>query len=359
MKPIPMRILEMMREAVSAVPPSKAYKATSVINADEIHTIMCVRNPATLCAFSRSYPIIAPSTSANKIRFKTMTSIMSSVYQSSAEAEADLSTAIYVDNFRVSFGYTIYMLTKRQKQILDYVNKRLEQRGIAPSLEEIARHFHLSSVATIHEHLQALEKKGVLRRVRGQARALETRKPKNTLVSIPIVGTITAGQPIEAIEVPSGAITISRDEIDNLEKHYALRVEGNSMIDEGIFDGDTVVIRKQESAENGQTVVAIIDDNQATLKKLYREHGRFRLQPANPTLFPMYRDEVEVRGVVVRIIRNLESQLDQVESKNEKYVRKIDYSWDYRGEKTKSHTRHTYLSGDVYSASRAKIAGNI
>lgn len=116
------------------------------------------------------------------------------------------------------------------------------------------------------------------------------------------------------------------------------------MIDEGIFDGDIVVIRKQEVAENGQTVVAVIDDNQATLKKLYRENGKFRLQPGNPTLFPIYRDEVEVRGVVVKIIRNLESQLDQGQSRDEKYVRKIDYSWDYRGEKTKSHTHgiHTY-----------------
>ncbi|KKR59757.1 MAG: PspGI methylase, partial [Parcubacteria group bacterium GW2011_GWC2_40_31] len=122
------------------------------------------------------------------------------------------------------------------------------------------------------------------------------------------------------------------------------RVQGSSMIDEGIFDGDIVVIRKQEVAENGQTVVAVIDDNQATLKKLYRENGKFRLQPANPTLFPIYRDEVEVRGVVVKIIRNLESQLDQGQSRDEKYVRKIDYSWDYRGEKTKSHTHgiHTY-----------------
>lgn len=116
------------------------------------------------------------------------------------------------------------------------------------------------------------------------------------------------------------------------------------MIDEGIFDGDIVIIRKQEIAENGQTVVAVIDDNETTLKKLYRENGRFRLQPANPTLFPIYRDEVEIRGVVVKIIRNLESHIDQGQAKNERYVRKIDYSWDYRGEKTKSYTHgiHTY-----------------
>ena len=157
------------------------------------------------------------------------------------------------------------------------------------------------------------------------------------------MGVIAAGQPIGAVEVQDETITITKDEISKQDKHYALRVQGNSMIEEGIFDGDIVVIRKQEAADNGQTVVAIIDDNEATLKKLYREKGRFRLQPANPTLFPIYRDEVEVRGIVVKIIRNLESQTDKDRS-HEKYTRRIDYSWDYRGENTKTYTHgiHTY-----------------
>lgn len=166
---------------------------------------------------------------------------------------------------------------------------------------------------------------------------------KEQMVQIPLSGTIAAGQPIEAIEVPNETITITRDVVGKHGKHYALRVQGNSMIEEGIFDGDVVVIRKQDTAENGQTVVAIIDENEATLKKLYRENGRFRLQPANPTLFPIFRDEVEIRGVVVKVIRNLESRLEK-DHVNEKYTRRIDYTWDYRGEKTKTYTHgiHTY-----------------
>jgi len=235
------------------------------------------------------------------------------------------------------------MLTKKQVQVLDFIKTYRSKNDYAPSLEEIRRKFKLASVSTAHYYISKLQDAGFLNKEHNQPRAVSTVEAKQT-VEIPILGAIAAGQPIEAIEIPDETITITRDEIGKQGKHYALRVQGSSMIDEGIFDGDIVVIRKQEVAENGQTVVAVIDDNQATLKKLYRENGKFRLQPANPTLFPIYRDEVEVRGVVVKIIRNLESQLDQGQSRDEKYVRKIDYSWDYRGEKTKSHTHgiHTY-----------------
>ena len=235
------------------------------------------------------------------------------------------------------------MLTKKQTQVLYFIKVYMAKHSYAPSLDEIKKKFKLASVSTAHYYISKLQDAGFLNKEHNQPRAVSTVEAKQT-VEIPILGAIAAGQPIEAIEIPDETITITRDEIGKQGKHYALRVQGSSMIDEGIFDGDIVVIRKQEVAENGQTVVAVIDDNQATLKKLYRENGKFRLQPANPTLFPIYRDEVEVRGVVVKIIRNLESQLDQGQSRDEKYVRKIDYSWDYRGEKTKSHTHgiHTY-----------------
>ncbi|MDP3729512.1 MAG: transcriptional repressor LexA [bacterium] len=235
------------------------------------------------------------------------------------------------------------MITKKQTQVLNFIKGYMAKHSYAPSLDEIKKKFKLASVSTAHYYISKLQDAGFLNKEHNQPRAVSTVKAKQT-VEIPILGAIAAGQPIEAIEIPDETITITRDEIGKQGKHYALRVQGSSMIDEGIFDGDIVVIRKQEVAENGQTVVAVIDDNQATLKKLYRENGKFRLQPANPTLFPIYRDEVEVRGVVVKIIRNLESQLDQGQSRDEKYVRKIDYSWDYRGEKTKSHTHgiHTY-----------------
>jgi len=235
------------------------------------------------------------------------------------------------------------MLTKKQVQVLDFIKSYRIRHDYAPSLEEIKKKFKLASVSTSHYYIRKLQDAGFLNKEHNQPRGVSTVGAKQT-IEIPILGAIAAGQPIEAIEIPDETITITKDEIGQQGKHYALRVQGSSMIDEGIFDGDIVVIRKQEVAENGQTVVAVIDDNEATLKKLYREKGRFRLQPANPTLFPIYRDEVEVRGVVVKIIRNLESQLDQGQSRKEKYIRKIDYSWDYRGEKTKSYTHgiHTY-----------------
>ena len=235
------------------------------------------------------------------------------------------------------------MLTKKQTQVLDFIKAYMAKHSYAPSLEEIKQKFRLASVSTAHYYISKLQDAGFLNKEHNQPRAVSTVGAKQ-MIEIPILGAIAAGQPIEAIEVSGETITIAKDEIGKQGKHYALRVQGSSMIDEGIFDGDIVVIRKQDVAENGQTVVAVIDDNEATLKKLYRENGKFRLQPANPTLFPIYRDEVEVRGVVVKIIRNLESQLDQGQSRDEKYVRKIDYSWDYRGEKTKSYTHgiHTY-----------------
>ncbi|MEK7653299.1 MAG: transcriptional repressor LexA [Patescibacteria group bacterium] len=235
------------------------------------------------------------------------------------------------------------MITKRQKQALDFVTSFQGKKGFSPSLEEIKKHLKLSSVSTAHHHIKKLQESGYLQKEYNQPRAVSIRNEKAT-IKVPLVGTIAAGQPIEAIETRGETITVSRDEVGKYGKNYALRVQGNSMIDEGIFDGDIVVVRKQEFADNGQTVVAIIDDNEATLKKLYREKNRIRLQPANPTLFPIYREEVEIRGIVVKIIRNLETQIEKEKVNDEKYVRRIDYSWDYRGEKTKTYTHgiHTY-----------------
>jgi len=234
------------------------------------------------------------------------------------------------------------MITKKQRQALDFVKQYRARHDYSPSLEEIRKKFKLASVSTAHYYLKKLQEAGQLKKAYNQPRAVTTIQERQT-IEIPIVGAIAAGQPIEAIEVPDETITITKDQIEKSGKHYALRVQGNSMIEEGIFDGDIIVIRKQETAENGQTVVAIIDENEATLKKIYRENGRFRLQPANLRLFPIYREEVEIRGVIVKIIRNFESQLEKEHSK-EKYVRRIDYSWDYRGEKTKTYTHgiHTY-----------------
>ncbi|PJA01939.1 hypothetical protein COX74_00085 [bacterium (Candidatus Gribaldobacteria) CG_4_10_14_0_2_um_filter_41_16] len=235
------------------------------------------------------------------------------------------------------------MLTERQKFVLDFITSFQKKKGFAPSLEEIKKYLKVVSVSTAHHYVKKLQEAGYLQKEQNQPRAVSTRNEKTT-IEVPLIGIIAAGQPIEAIETPGETITVSRDEVGKYGKNYALRVQGNSMIDEGIFDGDIVVIRKQEYADNGQTVVAIIDDNEATLKKLYREKNRIRLQPANPTLFPIYRQEVEIRGIVVKIIRNLETQIEKEKVKDEKYVRRIDYSWDYRGEKIKTYTHgiHTY-----------------
>lgn len=198
------------------------------------------------------------------------------------------------------------MLTKRQKQTLDYIKTYTHKHGFAPSLEEIKTHLRLSSVSTAHHHVKKLEEAGLVYKQENLPRAVA---PKDEIksIEIPVLGVIAAGQPIEAIETMDERITLSQGELPPWGKHYALKVSGNSMIDEGIFDGDFVVVREQKTADNGQTVVAVIDDNQVTLKKIYREGNRIRLQPANKTLLPIYRTEVEVRGIVVKIIRELES----------------------------------------------------
>lgn len=199
------------------------------------------------------------------------------------------------------------MLTQKQKKVLDYVSKYIEKRGYAPTTKEISTKFDIS-LSTAHGHLKNLETTGYLQKENNKARAIEVIK-REDMITIPVLGPIAAGQPIEALEIPESTIAISKKEITSTCKHYALRVQGNSMINEGIFDGDIVVLRQQSTADNGQTVVAIIDDNEATLKKIYREKGRFRLQPANQEMLPFYRKEVEIRGVVVKIIRNLDNNI--------------------------------------------------
>lgn len=198
------------------------------------------------------------------------------------------------------------MLTTRQKEIKDFLDKVISKKGIAPTEREIAKKFKISP-STAHEHLETLEKKGYLEKAHGRARGIKISGMSSDLIKVPLLGRIAAGQPIEAIENYDETISIMRSELRSNGNYYALKVVGDSMIDDGIFDGDFVIIRKQETAENGQTVVAIIDENEATLKKIYKENGKFRLQPANPTLFPIYRDEVEVRGVVEKVIRNVKN----------------------------------------------------
>jgi len=200
-------------------------------------------------------------------------------------------------------------LTKKQKQVFDLINTYIAENGISPTIEEIRKGLKLKAVSTVHEHIRSLQDKGYLSKDNSSPRGIASKKEIRSVIDIPIVGNISAGQPIEALESKLGTISVINPTIKSSQGHYALKVVGNSMIDEGIFDGDIVVIRKQSVAENGQTVVAIIDDNEATLKKIYKEKSRFRLEPSNQNMLPFFRKEVEIRGVVVQIIRNINNQV--------------------------------------------------
>lgn len=198
-------------------------------------------------------------------------------------------------------------ITKRQKQVLDYIENYINRNSYAPSLEEIKKHLKLSSFGTVHKHIENLQKAGRLRKSDNQARAIEliNKGGGRDTTTIPMLGTITAGEPLETYEIPE-TITISKNLLSRGGEHFALKVSGDSMIDEGIFDGDTVVIRRQQTAENGDSVVALINGSETTLKKIYQEKSRFRLQPANPNLKPIYVKNLDVQGKVVSIIRSLE-----------------------------------------------------
>jgi repressor LexA len=198
-------------------------------------------------------------------------------------------------------------LTKRQREMLDFIEGFVRFRGYSPSFEEIAENFGYRSLATVHEHLSNLQAKGYITKNFNESRSIELVDAEFGLAAIelPLKGTVAAGQPIEAIDeretvgVPEDMIAGSTGE------HYVLRVRGSSMIDEQIRDGDYVIVQSRETAHNGEMVIALIDGENATMKKFYRESRRIRLQPANPTLEPMYFDEdrVTIQGVVIGVIR--------------------------------------------------------
>ena len=195
-------------------------------------------------------------------------------------------------------------LTQRQKEILEFVTEYIKKNDTSPSFNEIKDKFGLSALSTVHEHITELVDKGYLRRDERKERGLYLPAKRQQYIEVPLIGVIACGKPIEAIEMPDEFIRVARE--DSLRGNiYALKAKGDSMIKEGIFDGDFIIVKKQNTAENGDTVVAIIDDNQATLKKYFQEKEKIRLQPANPEFAPMYRTEVEIRGVVKKIIRNL------------------------------------------------------
>lgn len=196
------------------------------------------------------------------------------------------------------------ILTKRQKELYDFLEAFIDERGYAPTLEEIGGHFQLSSLATVHKHLANLEEKGLIKRRWNFSRAIElTQSNKPGAVALKLLGTVAAGKPIEALE-GDDTFTVPEELIRRRET-FVLRVKGSSMIEDGILDGDYVIVESRASAENGETVVALVNGD-ATVKKFYREKGgRIRLMPANETMAPIIaRDkDVEIRGVVVAVMR--------------------------------------------------------
>jgi repressor LexA len=196
-------------------------------------------------------------------------------------------------------------LTRRQREIYDFIRDFVAERGYSPSLEEIGAAFGLSSVATVHKHVQHLVEKGFLRKAWNRSRSVEPVEARSPgLTSLPLVGVVAAGAPIEAIE-GDDRIEVPSALVPKGAPSFVLRVQGESMIDEQIRDGDYVVVQSRPEARDGETVVALIRGQEATLKRLYRRGSRVRLVPANSAMQPIEvpAREVEIRGVVRGLLR--------------------------------------------------------
>jgi len=200
---------------------------------------------------------------------------------------------------------TVY---RRQKEILDLITLSIDKYGYAPTLTEIAQNLGLSSLATVHEHLAVLEKKGLIRRYRGAVRGIEIlendeeKRNRDGQVELPVLGFIACGAPLEPYTDPNATLIVN-SALAPKGKSFVLQAKGDSMIDDGILSGDYVVVKEQKEAKNGDIVVAVLRNGFATLKRYYREASRIRLQPANSTMAPMYVTEVEIKGRVVAVIR--------------------------------------------------------
>lgn len=197
-------------------------------------------------------------------------------------------------------------LTKKQAEVLAHIREHLSREGYAPSYREIADHFGLSSTATVHGHVQALVEKGMINvGDDGEARSIEL-ADENLLgdgsIALPLMGIITAGSPIEAVE-DNETMAVPADFVLDGANSYVLRVKGRSMIEDGILDGDYVVIERNPSPRNGEVVVALLDNAFATLKRFYREPNQIRLQPANSSMDPIFVQDCIIQGVVRAVIR--------------------------------------------------------
>ncbi len=202
-------------------------------------------------------------------------------------------------------------LYKRQKQIVDFLSQYIQKNGYSPTLQEIANSLGVSSLATVHEHLQALQRKKVIKKFEGAVRGIElldrTYLRINDSVDVPFLGFIAAGSPIEPHSDPNAIFKISPEMVTGKRRSYVLQVKGLSMIEDHIADGDFVVIEETKEVQNGDIVVALLDNGLATLKRFYKEATRIRLEPANSSMSPIYATNVQVQGRVVGLIRKFAS----------------------------------------------------
>ncbi|MBW2393669.1 MAG: transcriptional repressor LexA [Deltaproteobacteria bacterium] len=197
-------------------------------------------------------------------------------------------------------------LTRRQREIYDFIRQFVDEKGYSPSLEEIGSAFGLSSVATVHKHVQHLVEKGFLKKAWNRSRSVEPMDEERTgLVELPLLGTVAAGAPIEVFEVDE-RVAVPQEMVRRRSESFVLQVRGDSMIDEHIQDGDLVVIESRQEARNGETVVALVRGSEATLKKFYKKGPKVILEPANQTLRPIEvpAEEVQIRGVVRGLLRS-------------------------------------------------------
>lgn len=199
---------------------------------------------------------------------------------------------------------TIY---RRQKQILDFISGYIEKYGHSPTLVEIAKKLGVKSLATVHEHLQTLERKGLIRRLSGVVRGIELIDQKIGQIvkgmELPLAGFIAAGSPIEPYTDPNATFAVPQNMVSPQKKTFVLQVKGDSMIEDGILDGDFVVVEEANEARNGDIVVAMINNGVVTLKRFFKEPDRIRLEPANAAMQPIYAKDVAIQGRCVAVIR--------------------------------------------------------
>ncbi|MEK7581208.1 MAG: transcriptional repressor LexA [Patescibacteria group bacterium] len=203
------------------------------------------------------------------------------------------------------------VIYKRQREILDFLNGYIDQYGHAPTLSEIAKYLGVKSLATVHEHLGALEKKGLIKKSNGLARSIELidKKIGNIVkgIELPLAGFIAAGAPIEPYTDPTATFAVAGNMVSANKKSYVLQVKGESMIDDGILDGDFVVIEETNQARNGDIVVAMMENGVVTLKRFYRDKDQVRLMPANPAMQPIITKNVTIQGKCVGVIRRYQN----------------------------------------------------